>query len=55
MEGNNLNVLVHRLRRELEGAGFEANFLEKKSRSLRARLVHVRREEGARHAHARRG
>jgi hypothetical protein len=44
IQANNLNVLVHRLRRELEEAGFDTGFLEKKSRALRARLVHVSRE-----------
>jgi hypothetical protein len=44
MEINNLHVLLHRLRRELVDAGFDSGFLEKKSRALRARLVHVVRE-----------
>jgi hypothetical protein len=36
-----LPVLVHRLRKELELAGFDADFLEKARRVLRARLVDV--------------
>lgn len=43
MEANNLNVLLHRLRRELEDAGFDVSFLEKRRRATRARLVHVAR------------
>lgn len=36
-----LPVLVHRLRKELDRAGFDADFLEKGRRVLRARLVDV--------------
>lgn len=43
MEANNLNVLLHRLRRELTDAGFETAFLEKRRRATRTRLVHVTR------------
>lgn len=37
-----LPVMVHRLRKELEGAGLDAGFLEKGKRMLRARLLDVR-------------
>ncbi|MCO4746905.1 MAG: FHA domain-containing protein [Proteobacteria bacterium] len=38
LEPNNLHVLVHRLRKEVEAAGFDPWFIEKKRRHLRLRL-----------------
>lgn len=40
--GNSLHVLVHRLRQQLEKAGFDPWFIEKRRRALRARLNDVR-------------
>ncbi|TNE87863.1 MAG: FHA domain-containing protein [Deltaproteobacteria bacterium] len=40
-EANNYHVLVHRVRRELEAAGFDPWFLEKKRKHLRLRLDEV--------------
>lgn len=39
--GNSLHVLVHRLRQQLEKAGFDPWFIEKRRRALRARLREV--------------
>ncbi len=44
MDANNLHVLTHRLRRELEDAGFEAEFLEKERNAMRTILTHITRE-----------
>ncbi|HNH48977.1 MAG TPA: hypothetical protein PKY30_18175, partial [Myxococcota bacterium] len=41
MEAGNLHVLVHRLRKEIEDAGFDSAFLEKHRRALRIRIVDV--------------
>ncbi|MES2638130.1 MAG: FHA domain-containing protein [Myxococcota bacterium] len=41
MDSNNLNVLLHRLRRELLEVGFDASFLERRNHAVRVRLVHV--------------
>lgn len=38
---NNLNVLVHRVRKEVQGAGLDPWFLEKRSGFIRARLAEV--------------
>ena len=38
---NNLNVLVHRVRKEVQGAGLDPWFLEKRSGFIRARLAQV--------------
>lgn len=38
---SSLNVLVHRLRKQLEADGFDPWFIEKKRRGIRARLVTV--------------
>lgn len=38
---NNLNVLVHRVRKEIQGAGLDPWFLEKRSGFIRARLAQV--------------
>ncbi len=40
---NNLNVLLHRVRREIEDAGFDPSFLERRGPAVRARLVFVQR------------
>jgi hypothetical protein len=41
-ETNNLHVLVHRLRKEIERAGFDPWFIEKRRRAIRIRLPTVR-------------
>ncbi|MDP2306488.1 MAG: FHA domain-containing protein [Pseudomonadota bacterium] len=41
MDANNLNVLLHRLRRELLEVGFDPSFLERRNHAIRLRLVHV--------------
>ncbi len=41
MDANNLNVLIHRLRRELVDGGLDPSFLERRNRAVRVRLVHV--------------
>ena len=38
---NKLNVLLHRLRAELRGAGFDPWFIEKKQRYVRLRVSEV--------------
>ncbi len=48
LHANNLNVLLHRLRHDLNDAGFDARFLEKRKGALRARLGHVSLDNGAR-------
>ncbi len=40
-EPNNLNVLLHRLRKELAGAGFDPWFIEKRRRAMRLTLRDV--------------
>ena len=41
MDSNNLNVLLHRLRREILDVGFDPSFLERRNHAVRVRLVHV--------------
>jgi hypothetical protein len=41
MDPNLLHVLVHRVRRELEAAGFDPGFLQKRRRALRIALLDV--------------
>ncbi|MDP2315614.1 MAG: FHA domain-containing protein [Pseudomonadota bacterium] len=43
MDANNLNVLIHRLRKELAAAGFDPSFLERRNHAARLSLVHVTR------------
>lgn len=40
-EPNNLHVLLHRLRKELEKAGFDPWFIEKRRRAVRVRLTDI--------------
>ena len=42
LDTNNLHVLVYRLRKEIERAGFDPWFIEKRRRAIRARLRDVR-------------
>lgn len=44
VDTNNLHVLVYRLRKEIERAGFDPWFIEKRRRAIRARLQDVRIE-----------
>lgn len=45
---NTLHVLVHRVRRDLEGAGFDAGFLEKRRGAMRLTLSEVQLGESQR-------
>jgi hypothetical protein len=41
MDVNGLHVLIHRVRRDIEAAGFDPSFLEKRRRGIRISLVDV--------------
>lgn len=44
-DANKLHVLIHRLRKAVEGAGFDPWFVEKRQWGVRARLRHVKVQE----------